>query len=83
LPRARATADKHRRTSSPYRHLLKPKAGALALSLNAMGERFHSLIDTTIVYPDGVPSFGLSVRPLPARDPARAPGGHPARVRRG
>jgi 1-acyl-sn-glycerol-3-phosphate acyltransferase len=53
----RFTPEKHRRTSSPYRHLLKPKAGALAMSLNAMGERFHSLIDATIVYPDGVPSF--------------------------
>jgi len=53
----RFTPEKHRRQNSPYRHLLKPKAGALALALNAMGERFHSLIDVTIVYPQGAPTF--------------------------
>lgn len=53
----RFTAAKHLSQGSPYRHLLKPKAGALALALNAMGEQFHSLIDATIVYPDGAPSF--------------------------
>ena len=53
----RFTPEKHSAQGSPYRHLLKPKAGALALALNAMGEQFHSLIDATIVYPDGIPSF--------------------------
>ena len=53
----RFTTAKHRAQASPYRHLLKPKAGALALALNAMGEQFHSLIDVTIVYPQGVPTF--------------------------
>ncbi|XYI32092.1 Acyltransferase [Cupriavidus oxalaticus] len=43
--------------ASPYRHLLKPKAGGLAVALNAMGTRFRSMIDVTIAYPDGVPSF--------------------------
>ena len=42
---------------SPYRHLLKPKAGGLATALAAMGERFDALLDVTIVYPEGVPSF--------------------------
>ncbi len=53
----RFTQAKHDAQSSPYRHLLKPKAGALALALNAMGEKFHSLIDVTIVYPQGSPTF--------------------------
>jgi 1-acyl-sn-glycerol-3-phosphate acyltransferase len=53
----RFTAAKHRNQASPYRHLLRPKAGALALALNAMGERFRSLVDVTIVYPEGVPTF--------------------------
>jgi len=48
---------KHDAQSAPYRHLLRPRAGALALSLNAMGRQFRSLLDVTIVYPDGVPSF--------------------------
>ena len=53
----RFTAGKHSAQSSPYRHLLKPKAGALAMALNAMGERFQSLVDATIVYPAGAPTF--------------------------
>ncbi|MBI3370107.1 MAG: acyltransferase [Burkholderiales bacterium] len=53
----RFTPDKQRAQGSPYAHLLKPKAGALALALNAMGDKFHSLIDVTIVYPGGVPTF--------------------------
>ena len=53
----RYTPDKHASQASPYRHLLKPKAGALALSLHAMGEKFDSLIDVTIVYPHGRPTF--------------------------
>ncbi|MGI4779428.1 MAG: acyltransferase [Janthinobacterium lividum] len=53
----RFTEQKRKSQSSPYRHLLKPKAGALALALHAMGEKFQSLIDVTIVYPDGIPSF--------------------------
>ena len=53
----RFTPAKHQAQASPYRHLLKPKAGALALALNAMGEQFHSLVDVTIVYPGGAPTF--------------------------
>jgi len=53
----RFTKAKHRAQRSPYRHLLRPKAGALALALGALGEKFDSLLDVTIVYPDGAPSF--------------------------
>jgi 1-acyl-sn-glycerol-3-phosphate acyltransferase len=53
----RFTPAKHDRQGSPYQHLLKPKAGALALALNAMGGQFHSMIDATIVYPGGAPTF--------------------------
>jgi 1-acyl-sn-glycerol-3-phosphate acyltransferase len=53
----RYTADKHRAQRSPYRHLLKPRAGALALSLSVLGERFDALLDVTIVYPGGTPTF--------------------------
>ncbi len=53
----RLTPEKHKAQSSPYKHLLKPKAGALALALDAMGEQFQSLVDATIVYPNGVPTF--------------------------
>ena len=48
---------KHRAQQSPYRHLLKPKAGALALALAVLGDKFDSMLDVTIVYPDGAPTF--------------------------
>jgi 1-acyl-sn-glycerol-3-phosphate acyltransferase len=53
----RFTPAKHAAQGSPYRHLLKPRTGALALALHAMGRQFHSLLDVTLVYPDGVPTF--------------------------
>ncbi|QDL54505.1 acyltransferase [Rhodoferax aquaticus] len=53
----RFTPAKHAKQQSPYRHLLKPKAGGVALALNAMGERFQAVLDVTIVYPDGAPTF--------------------------
>ena len=52
---SRFTPAKHR--GSPYRHLLKPKAGALALTLGVMGEQFHAMLDVTIVYPAGAPDL--------------------------
>lgn len=53
----RCTPAKQRRQGSPYRHLLKPRAGGLALALDAMGERFTAVLDVTIAYPEGVPTF--------------------------
>ena len=53
----RFKAAKHQAQRSPYRHLLKPKAGALALTLEVLGERFNSILDVTIVYPGGPPTF--------------------------
>ncbi|GLH73719.1 acyltransferase [Geothrix limicola] len=57
LEGTRFSRAKHASQGSPYRHLLKPKVGGLATTLSAMGERFDALLDVTIVYPDGVPSF--------------------------
>jgi 1-acyl-sn-glycerol-3-phosphate acyltransferase len=57
LEGTRFTPAKHQRQASPYRHLLKPKAGGIALALNAMGDRFQAILDVTIVYPDGAPNF--------------------------
>jgi 1-acyl-sn-glycerol-3-phosphate acyltransferase len=53
----RFTKEKHRSQRSPYRHLLKPRAGALALALSVLGDKFRSFLDVTIVYPDGAPTF--------------------------
>ncbi|WP_414433799.1 acyltransferase [Alloalcanivorax venustensis] len=49
----RFTEEKHRQQNSPYRHLLKPKAGGAAFTLKAMGGQLHCLLDFTIVYPPG------------------------------
>ncbi|BDU68413.1 acyltransferase [Geothrix oryzae] len=57
LEGSRFSRAKHDQQQSPYRHLLKPKVGGLATALSAMGERFDALLDVTIVYPEGVPSF--------------------------
>lgn len=53
----RFTAAKHARQVSPFIHLLKPRAGGVAFVLSAMGDKLHKLIDVTIDYPSGVPSF--------------------------
>ncbi|WP_203141739.1 acyltransferase [Marinobacter mangrovi] len=48
----RFTQAKHDAQKSPYKHLLKPRAGGTAFVLGAMGETLHTLLDVTIVYPD-------------------------------
>ena len=53
----RFTNTKHGRQQSPYAHLLRPKAGGIALVLDSMGKQIHRVLDVTIVYPDGVSSF--------------------------
>lgn len=57
LEGTRFTQAKHDKQNSPYQHLLKPKAGGIAFALNAMGDKFQSLLNVTIVYPDGIPTF--------------------------
>ena len=53
----RFTPAKQAAQQSPYRHLLKPKIGGLGIALAAMGEQFEALLDVTIVYPQGTPTF--------------------------
>jgi len=57
LEGTRFTAAKHARQQSPYAHLLKPKSGGFAFTLSALGSRLNSLLDVTIVYPDGARGF--------------------------
>jgi 1-acyl-sn-glycerol-3-phosphate acyltransferase len=58
LEGTRFTKEKHARQKSEYQFLLRPKSGGLALALNVLGDKFNSLLDITIVYPDGTPTFG-------------------------
>ena len=53
----RYTPAKHAQQQSPYQHLLKPKTGGVGMALETMGELFDSMVDVTIVYPGGVPTF--------------------------
>lgn len=57
LEGTRFTRAKHQKQGSPYTHLLKPKAGGFAFALSAMGRDLNSLLDVTIVYPDGAQGF--------------------------
>lgn len=57
LEGTRFTENKYQRQQSPFKHLLKPKAGGMAFAMSAMGEQFKSLLDVTIYYPQGIPTF--------------------------
>jgi 1-acyl-sn-glycerol-3-phosphate acyltransferase len=57
LEGTRFTDAKRERQNSPYRYLLRPKSGGFAFTLSALGDRLHSLLDVTIVYPDGANGF--------------------------
>lgn len=54
----RFRASKHAAQQSPYRHLLKPKAGGVAFALNAMEGSIRTLLDVTIVYDPQRANFG-------------------------
>jgi 1-acyl-sn-glycerol-3-phosphate acyltransferase len=53
----RFTEQKHNRQGEVFTHLLKPKAGGMAFVLSAMGSQLHKLVDVTIYYPHGIPSY--------------------------
>ena len=58
LEGTRFTEAKRLEQQSPYRHLLKPKAGGVAFVLAALGEQLDALLDVTIVYPgNSAPGF--------------------------
>lgn len=57
LEGTRFTDNKYQQQQSPFKHLLKPKAGGMAFAMSAMGDQFKSLLDVTIYYPQGIPTF--------------------------
>ncbi|HSX51171.1 MAG TPA: acyltransferase [Cellvibrio sp.] len=57
LEGTRFTPAKHAQQNSPYRHLLMPRAGGLAFTLRAMNGQLHRLLDVTILYPEGIPTY--------------------------
>ena len=58
LEGTRFTPVKHAEQASPYRYLLKPKAGGVAFVLAALGEQLDAVLDVTVVYPGArIPGF--------------------------
>jgi 1-acyl-sn-glycerol-3-phosphate acyltransferase len=58
LEGTRFTPAKQAEQASPYRYLLKPKAGGVAFVLAAMGEQLDAVLDVTVVYPGArIPGF--------------------------
>ncbi len=53
----RFSPAKHAAQQSPYRYLLKPRAGGVGFVLDAMGDVLRSALDVTIVYPHGQPTL--------------------------
>jgi 1-acyl-sn-glycerol-3-phosphate acyltransferase len=62
LEGTRFTKAKHEQQKSPYTHLLKPKTGGIAMALETLGDKLETLVDVTIVYPEGVPEFSDLMR---------------------
>lgn len=52
----RFTPARHDKQQSPYKHLLKPKAGGIALVLSAMNEQIKTMVNITLIYPNGIPT---------------------------
>ena len=53
----RRTSAKQQRQNSEFQYLLRPKIGGIENVIVDMEDYLHRLIDVTIVYPDGVPTF--------------------------
>jgi 1-acyl-sn-glycerol-3-phosphate acyltransferase len=76
----RFSHEKQRQQSSPYQHLLKPKAGGVSFVISAMDKKIDELLDVTIIYPtktttlwhflcDRILSIKIHIRkiPIPAK----------------
>lgn len=57
LEGTRLTDAKHASQQSPYRNLLKPRAGGVAFVIGALGGKLAEMVDVTIVYPHGAPTM--------------------------
>ncbi len=53
----RYTPEKSIRRNSRFDHLLPPRAGGIAVALTTIGSMFNSVLDVTLVYPNGAAQF--------------------------
>jgi 1-acyl-sn-glycerol-3-phosphate acyltransferase len=57
LEGTRFSEEKRQKRGSPFRNLLPPRAGGMALALSSMGDMFTAILDITIVYPNRTTRF--------------------------
>jgi 1-acyl-sn-glycerol-3-phosphate acyltransferase len=57
LEGTRFTREKQENQESPYRHLLRPRVGALSFALAALGDQLDAVLDVTLAYPEGETSM--------------------------
>jgi 1-acyl-sn-glycerol-3-phosphate acyltransferase len=86
LEGTRLTPEKHAAQGRPYRHLLRPRIGALSYVLASMGDQLSDILDVTLAYPGideitfwrfligGVPRVVVRVRRLAMPPQFLAPG---------
>ncbi len=51
LEGTRFTHELHDKQNSPYKNLLKPKAGGIATAISALGDDIDGILNMTVVYP--------------------------------
>ncbi len=61
---SRFTEKKRKSKNSAFNHLLPPKAGGIAFVLGSMGDSFQYMLDVTIAYPEGRPTFWMFAKGL-------------------
>ena len=57
LEGTRFTAAKHASQKARFEHLLNPKIGGLSYVMSGLNDHLHKLVDITISYPQGTPTF--------------------------
>ena len=57
LEGTRFTGAKHARQKARFEHLLNPKIGGLSYVMSGLNNHLHKLVDVTISYPHGPPTF--------------------------
>jgi 1-acyl-sn-glycerol-3-phosphate acyltransferase len=53
LEGTRFSREKQENQQSPYRHLLRPRLGAIGFALAALGDQLDAVLDVTLAYPGG------------------------------
>lgn len=85
LEGTRFTPEKRAQQNPRFQHLLNPKLGGVSTVVDALSTRLHRVLDVTLFYPEGAPTFWqfltgraphvvCTVRALPLPDAVHAAG---------